>query len=177
MKKVIFAVLAGLFLLNGMAHAQEVKQYTCSSIYTEIYIKKHLKEMKYNDTFNKSRGDTSYNGALTLLLLAASAATGSLPIIIAATLTPEIISVIVNLPSKEERVLKMRDESTKKFNRFLGRLQDNISANITAEEVKAIIQGGFDSGLYCENLPNLASPAKIRKHVKKALKAKYVLKN
>lgn len=182
MKQVIFGILAALFILNSMAHAhaqsetREAKTYTCAGIYARGYVNKHMKEEKYNRAMNTQRGDTSYNGFLTIMLLAGSAVTGSLPIILAASLTPAAISLIVNLPSKEERVLKLADESSKQFDRFLGRLQKKVSANITAQEVEALIQDGFASGEFCENMPNLHSPMDIRKHVKKALKAKYATK-
>ncbi len=52
-------------------------------------------------------------------------------------------------------------------------LSERINFNSTNDEVKAVIQSGFDSGLYCDNLPDLSSPMEVRQHVKKTLKAKY----
>lgn len=176
MKKLVLVLIAGLFLLTSLAHAQEAKQYTCSSIYTQIFAKKHSRELNYNYKFNRNQGDTSTNGFLTILLFTASAATGSLPIVLAATLTPTIISFIMNAPSKEERALRLRDETSKQFTRFVARMQNKVSANITAEEVEEVIQSGFNSGVYCDNLPDLANPRQIRKYAKDVLKTRYIQK-
>jgi len=170
MKKIIFGILAGLFLLTSLAQAQEAKQYTCASIYTQINANKLLKEEKYNRNFNERKGDTSWNGAMTFAIVVAAIAN---PVFLVAALTPAAVSIIVNLPSQEERVLRLRDESTKQFTRFVGRLQNHISPDITAKEVESIIENGFNSGEYCKNLPNLHSPMDIRKDVRKTLKAKY----
>ena len=170
MKKIIFGLLAGLFLLNGSARAQDGKQYTCASIYAQVFAKKQMNDAKYNDNFNKKRGDYTHNEAMTVVIALAAIAN---PYIFIAAFTPVAISIIVNAPSKEERVLRLRNESSKQFTRFLERLQNHVSPDITAAEVEAIIENGFKSGLYCENLPNLHSPMDIRKDVRKTLKAKY----
>ena len=99
--------------------------------------------------------------------------TRSLPVLLVGAFAPETISIIENLPSREERALKLEDESSKKFRRFTDHLQDKISHNITADEVETVIQSGFDSGEFCKDLPTLASPNAIRSYAYAILKAKY----
>lgn len=172
MKRLIPFVLSLTFMTGAFA-SSEPKTYTCEGIYSLRLANKIEKRDRYNDKWNKSRGDTSYNGALAIVGFMAGAATGSLPILLAASLTPTVISTIKNLDSREERNAKLRDESQRSHKRFMKTLHKKISPNITDEEVGEIIQNGFDSGLFCDDMPELYTPSDIKKHVRVTLEEKY----
>lgn len=172
MKRLIPFVLSMAFMTGAFA-SSEPKTYTCEGIYALRLANKIEKRDRYNDRWNKVRGDLSYNGALGVVGFMAGAATGSLPILLAGALTPAAISAIKNLDSKEERISKLRDESQRSHKRFMKSINKKISAEISDDEVAEIIQSGFDSGLYCDDMPELFSPSDIKKHVRKVLEEKY----
>jgi len=85
-------------------------------------------------------------------------------------LTPVTISIIKNIPKKEERALRLEKETSRQLARFTSRMQRKISPVVTQEEISEIIQSGFDRGDFCKDISKLAGPAKIRKYVKAELK-------
>lgn len=169
-----FILLCASFLMATQAFAAPVKTYSCSEIYQASMANKLEKVQKYNKAWNTQRGDTSLNGALTYTgFIMAAALSGSAPVIIAATVTPAMISMIKNLPSREEKALKLQSEVSKGHKRYVKRLQKEVSERITSEEVVSLLEEGFNSGLFCDNLPKLASSHDIRKHVRDILEARY----
>ncbi len=81
--------------------------------------------------------------------------------------------IYATTPSKEEKILRLTSESNKKLDRFVKKLQKDISCEITENEVKAIIIQGLDSGVYCQDFPVLYSVKDVKNHVKRQLIQKY----
>lgn len=172
MKRLLPLVLSMAFISGAFA-SSEPKTYTCEGIYALRLANKIEKRDAYNDKWNRQRGDLSYNGAIGVAGFMVGLATGSLPILLVGALTPTVISEIKNLPSREERIARLRDESKRQHQRFMKGIHNKISPDISDDEVAEIIQGGFDSGLFCDGMPELYSPSEIKKHVKKVLVEKY----
>jgi len=96
------------------------------------------------------------------------------PIGLTLMLGPMAITTIKNIPSRAERVSRLQDESFGLHNRFVRKLQNEISQEITSDEVAEMIQLHFDSGKLCDKLPKLYSPRQIKKLVTEKLEAKYL---
>lgn len=177
MKKIAALVLSVFFISNSYANSVT---YTCLDIYAKAAANDQAREDNYNDAFNTNvpgmtiaGGPASWNSALTIFGFFGGALTGSLPIVLAATLTPSAINFIVNATDKEERALRLLDESQRSHKGFVRKLQKKISENITEEQVSELIAEGFASGAFCSDLPKLYSARKIKKHVKAILEAQY----
>lgn len=173
MKKLISTALLFTMISSAFAQESQIRNYSCIELYQQqAQIAKHKRD-SYNYKFNRIRGDLSINGALGVVGLMGGLVTGSLPIVLVATLTPTIISELKNIPSKEERALRLQKESAKQLSRFVKRLKKKVSPEISSQEVIEVIQAGLDNGDFCKDASNLDGPSKIRKYVKSKLKAKY----
>jgi hypothetical protein len=166
------------------AFAQDVKTFTCQGIYESAMKQDIAKAERYNKKFNRVGTVTvggspdTLNSGLTIMGALAGAMGGAaiglgapvtIPLFFVGALTPQVISMIVNAPNKEEKALELLDESTKRLDRFTKRMQRKISKDITNEDIIKLTQNGFDNGYFCSELPKLKSPAEIRKYVKNRL--------
>lgn len=180
MKKITSFLMISAFLFNSVAFADEaaveaksqVKTYSCYELYLTAALNKERSRHIYNDRFNDAPHDhLSLNAMATLMGgMVSQALIGSTPVTVGFFLAPAAISIVKNLPSRQEKVLALTKVGNEKFNKFVKKLQKKISPEITAEEVSKIIEDGFNSGKYCENLPKFATRAQIKKMIKKELK-------
>jgi len=166
------------------AFAQDVKIFTCQGIYESSMKQDIAKAERYNKNFNRVGAVTvggspdTLNSGLTIMGALAGAMGGAaiglgapvtIPLFFVGALTPQVVSIVVNSPNREERALELLNESTKRLNRFTKRMQRQISRDITNEDIIKLTQNGFDNGFFCSELPKLMSPAEIRKYVKNKL--------
>ncbi len=177
MKKLSILLLSMFFAANS--HASAVT-YTCLDLYLMAAGNDEAREARYNDNFNNPNSGiylggspATANAGITVLAFIGSAFTGSLPVVLAATLAPSAISLIVNAPDKEEKALRLLDAAERSHKKFVKKLQKKVSAEITEQEVTALIERGFESGQFCSKLPKLMSAKKIKKYVTQTLEAKY----
>lgn len=173
MKKIIVSMLLASLVSTAFSQVSTPVSYTCHDLYVQQAKIAKTKRDNYNNTFNKKRGDGSFNDAFTIVGLMAGFATASVPVLAIGMLTPATISVIKNIPKKEERALRLEQETSRQLTRFVEKLQRKVSPLVTSEEVVSIIRTGFDSGEFCKDVSKLARPSKIRKFVKDQLKLKY----
>lgn len=165
----MLALVAILTVAQSQAFAQ--KTYTCSDIYAIALANKIESRENYNYVWNTQRGDLSYNDAISFVGVMVSGI--SLPIGLPLFLGPAAISMIKNAPSRAERVDRLQDEARGLHKRFVKKLKNKVSADITSEEVLGEIQYLFDSGKACDKLPKLYSVRKLKKEVTETLKRRY----
>lgn len=175
MKRLIPLCLSLLVFTQTSAFAADKVMYSCEDIYALQITNKIERRDNYNKSFNDPsiKGGLSNNSRIAVASLIVGVATVSAPVVVVGVLTPQVISIIKNLPSREERIQKLQEESSASFKRYIKRLKRDISEDVTPEEVSEIIQAGFDSGLYCQDLPKVYSPRQIRKHVRELMAEKY----
>ncbi len=157
MKNFILASLLTAFSFNAFSSSS----LSCHEMYIKTMNHKNNIKNKVNRINNSSPGllivVPSINPVAGLALL--GAAIGA--------------EIYATTPSKEEKILKLSSESSKKLDRFVKKLQKDISCEITENEVKAIISEGLESGVYCQDFPVLYSVKDVKKHVKRQLVQKY----
>lgn len=172
MKRITLSLIALICLIQSSAFAQGKAMYSCSDIYTMELSNKLEKRDKYNNNWNRTHGDLSYNNVVQFMGFMSLALNA--PVGLTLLLGPVVISEIKNLPSRAERVARLQDETFGLHNRFVNRLQKEVSSEITSEEVIDMIQAHFDSGKLCDKLPKLYSPRQIKKLVTEKLESKYL---
>jgi hypothetical protein len=157
MKNFMLASLLTAFSFNAFSSST----LSCHEMYIKTMNHKNNIKNKVNRINNSSPGllivVPSINPVAGLALL--GAAIGA--------------EIYATTPSKEEKILKLSSESSKKLDRFVKKLQKDISCEITENEVKAIISEGLESGVYCQDFPVLYSVKDVKKHVKRQLVQKY----
>ena len=157
MKKFILLTTLSLFSLNSFADFS----LSCPDIYQRIM---HSKEVKKRKAARVAH-DLG-NGAFFMSL-------GS-PVIGLSLLVPTLgLSIYSDLPSKEERVLRITEEGNRHLIQFTKHLQNKISSDITSDEVLGVIRDGLDSGLFCQDFPHIYSAGEVKDHVKSVMKSKY----
>jgi hypothetical protein len=157
MKKIIIASLLSVFSLNSFADFS----LSCPEIYQKILTDKEMKKEAASKLSNRLSG-------LSLVGLIAMPEVGLA--LIGASLVSGTYSAI---PSKEERAMSLVEEGSRQLERLTKDIQKNISKDITEQEVLGVIQEGLDSGLYCQNFPELYGRRDIKKQVTSELKVRY----
>jgi hypothetical protein len=154
------------FMLASLLTAFSFNAFSSSTLSChEMYIK----TMNHKNKI-KNKIDRMNNASPGLLIVVPAINPVAGLTLLGAALGAEIYATT---PSKEEKILKLSSESSKKLDRFVKKLQKDISCEITESEVKAIISEGLESGVYCEDFPNLYSVQDVKKHVKRQLIQKY----
>lgn len=157
MKKFVFMALLSTISFNSFAQFS----LSCPEIYERIMVSKEIKKKKV--------GDMTDDVGLGGLLIGLSAPGVGLGILAGAV----GMSVYSELPSREEKVLAMKEEGSRQLQRFTKSLQKKVSSDISSEEVLEIIKDGLESGVYCRNFPHLANRSDVKEHVREILKLKY----
>jgi uncharacterized membrane protein YjfL (UPF0719 family) len=157
MKKFVLIAALSAFSFNSFAQFS----LTCPEIYERIIISKQIKKNKVGNLTN----DIGLGG----LLIGLSAPTVGLSILAGAV----GMSVYIELPSREEKVLVLKEEGSRQLKRLTKNLQKKISSEISPDEVMQIIQEGLESGRYCQNFPDLAKRKEVKRHVSSVLSLKY----
>jgi hypothetical protein len=157
MKNFILASLLTAFSLNAFSSSS----LSCQEMY--------IKTMNHKNKI-KNKVDRINNSSPGLLLVVSAVNPVAGITYLGAAIGAEIYATT---PSKEEKILRLSSESSKKLDRFVKKLQKDISCEITENEVKAIISEGLDSGVYCQDFPVLYSVKDVKNHVKRQLIQKY----
>lgn len=159
MKKLYLFSLLTVFSFNAMAGFS----LTCPEIYERTM---QAKEARKTNAGYKSQVLTA-NG---LLLGAWFPHIGIA--LMAGALGGTIYSAI---PAKESKVIDL-SEGDRQLERFTKKLQKKISSDISENEVMDIIKEGLESGLYCQNFPDLANRREVKRHVRSVLSLKYAIR-
>jgi hypothetical protein len=157
MKKFVLLAVLSAFSFNSFAQFS----LTCPEIYERTMISKEIKKNKVGNMTD----DLSLGG----LLIGLSAPAVGLGIMAGAV----GMTIYSELPSREEKVLGMKEEGSRQLRKFTKDLQKKISSDISSDEVMQIIKDGLESGVYCRNFPHLASRSEVKEHVRGILKLKY----
>ena len=157
MKKFLLACLSLSFTFNVFASSS----LSCHEMYIKTMNHKNIKKEKVDRINNASPG-------LLIVVPAINPVAGLT--LLGAAIGAEIYA---STPSKEEKILRMASEGSKKLDRFIKKLQKDISCEISENEVKAIISEGLESGVYCQDFPVLYSVKDVKDHVKRQLIQKY----
>ncbi len=154
------------FILASLLTAFSFNAFSSSSLSChEMYIK----TMNHKNKI-KNKVDRINNSSPGLLLVVSAVNPVAGITYLGAAIGAEIYATT---PSKEEKILRLSSESSKKLDRFVKKLQKEISCEITENEVKAIISEGLESGVYCQDFPVLYSVKDVKNHVKRQLIQKY----
>jgi hypothetical protein len=154
------------FILASLLTAFSFNAFSSSSLNChEMYIK----TMNHKNKI-KNKIDSINNASPGLLIVVPAINPVAGLTLLGAALGAEIYATT---PSKEEKILRLTSESNKKLDRFVKKLQKDISCEISENEVKAIIIEGLDSGVYCQDFPVLYSVRDVKNHVKRQLILKY----
>lgn len=158
--------LVALTILSSVltAQAQESSQLSCHEIYAhDLAIKTHKKERA------QKIGSDIYTSSLILMW------TGSLPLTAGAMLVGGSLALYGNMDSSAQKIDELQHEGSSRLVRLTKKMQRNINAHISEDEIISIIKDGLESGLFCENLPKLYSASKIKKHIRNVLELKYAV--
>jgi hypothetical protein len=154
------------FILASLLTAFSFNAFSSSSLSChEMYIK----TMNHKNKI-KNKVDRINNSSPGLLIVVPAINPVAGLALLGAAIGAEIYATT---PSKEEKILKLSSESSKKLDRFVKKLQKDISCEITENEVKAIISEGLESGVYCQDFPVLYSVKDVKNHVRRQLIQKY----
>lgn len=157
MKKLILIAALSVFSFNSFAEFS----LSCPDIYQKTMMSKAVKKKKAGRIANNMGTGTFF------VTLAA-------PVVGVSMLVPTIaLSVYSDLPSKEERVLRIIEEGNRHLARLTKKLQKKVSSDVTADEVQEILKDGLESGLFCQDFPHIYSPSEVKEHVEDVLKSKY----
>lgn len=157
MKKFVFMAVLSAISFNSFAQFS----LSCPEIYERVMISKEIKKKKI--------GDLTDDIGLGGLLIGLSTPGVGLGIMAGAV----GMSIYSELPSREEKVLAMKEEGSRQLQKFTKSLQKKVSSDITSEEIMEIVKDGLESGVYCRNFPHLASRSEVKEHVREILKLKY----
>lgn len=157
MKKLMVIAALSIFSFNSFAEFS----LSCPDVYQKTMLSKAAKKKKAG----RISSDLG-KGAFFISLGA--------PAVGVALLVPAIgLSVYSDLPSKEERVLRILEEGNRNLVKLTKKLQKKVSSDVTAEEVLGVVRDGLDSGLFCQEFPHIYSPKEVKEHVEEVLKSKY----
>lgn len=157
MKKLLVLAVLSMFSFNSFAEFS----LSCADVYQRTMLSKEAKKRK------AGRISNNLGGAAFFVTLGA-------PVVGVAMLVPTIgLSVYSDLPSREERVLRILDEGNRQLVKLTKKLRKNVSTDVTAEEVLGIVRDGLDSGLFCQDFPHIYSPSDVKEHVEDVLRQKY----
>lgn len=155
MKKIIAALLIASFSFNSFAQFS----LSCPEIYQRIVQKKEARKSSSN------------------------VSSGAGAVFIAVPVTPVSVGIFVGIGAllayksyangKEMRAIRISNEDSRQFNKFVKKLQKKINPDITADEVHGIVEEGFNDGVYCQNFPDLYTEGDIKRHVKNILVERY----
>jgi hypothetical protein len=156
--------LAAALTLSSFSVWAQQKTFTCQDIY--------IKSMNHKEVLKSKVG--RINDAAPGLLIVISAVN---PIAGVSFLGAAVGSEIyTSTASKEEKVLRLTEESNKQLKKLVKKLNKKISCEITEEEVRTVIQKGLEDGTFCRNFPQLYTVGDIKKHVEQMMIIKHVIK-
>lgn len=157
MKKLMIATVLSIFTVNAFADFS----LSCPDIYQKTMQSKNSKKRK--------AGRVGHDLGQSAFIISFGA-----PVVGLALLAPSVgLSIYSELPSKEEKILRITEEGNRHLLKFTKHLQKKISSDITSEEVIGIVRDGLDSGLFCQDFPELYSPSEVKDHVRDVMKLKY----
>lgn len=164
MKKSFIAfALMSLFSLNAFAEFS----LTCPQMYALTVQKKHRGKKKLShlsDDLATAAFVTSFGG--------------SAPFTLGLILPAVTLNIIAGAKPREEKVLDLSEEGTRRLASLAKKARKKISKDITEEEIAEIVQQGLSDGTYCQDFPDLYSPGDVKDHVFWKLRNKYpALKN
>jgi hypothetical protein len=157
MKKLIIASLLTVFSFNSFAQFS----LSCPEIYQKTFNHKEIKKERASD-LSQNFSTASLLGLVALPEIGLA--------LIGASLVSGTYSVI---PSTEARVLSLVDEGSRQLRRLTKKLQKNVNKDISEQEVLAVIQQGLESGLFCQNFPDLYNARQVKKHVTNVMRSNY----
>ena len=159
MKKSFIAfTLMSLFSFSAFADFS----LTCPEMYARTIHKKHRSKKKLDHLSND--------------LAAAAFVTsfgGSVPFTLGLLLPAITLDLIAGAKPKEEKVLDLAEEGSRRLSRLTKKAQKKISKDITQEEISDIVLEGLVAGTYCQDFPDLYSPSDVKEHVMWKLRNKY----
>lgn len=160
MKKLILFSALSVFSFNSFADFS----LSCTEIYARTMHAKDAKKRRAERVAN------DFKAASFITTLGA-------PIVGVSLLAPAIgLDIYASIDSKEEKVLDLANEETRRLNRFAKSLRKKISTDITSEEIVDLVAHGLTSGEFCQDFPHLYSPKDVKRYVQAKLKEKYAVR-
>ena len=158
MKKTLFGLLIVMTMFNAIG--SEIKTYTCKDIYNTIDTNKTTHKIDLQNA-NVDKGSALGGMFVGGLLLSTNPITASL--IAVGGLAYGIY--LGGDDSREGRVLDMViDEANTRMDRILLKAQEK-KTDVTRSDIIRIVEKGFSSGVFCDELPKTWSPRKVRSYI------------
>ena len=156
-KSFITIALVSLFSVNAFAEFS----LSCPEMYARTIISKERKK----DKAARLSHDLSVGAFITSF--------GAAPVAAGLLLPAVALSIYSGADSREQKVLDLADEGSRRIAKLEKKAKKKISKDITQEEIADIVSEGLISGTFCREFPHLYTPSEVKDYVMRSLKQKH----